>query len=137
MAQQINMRSLLRRKPLGIRVPIRNSDRDGVFDMTNTTLDRVKSSLYTLLFTAPGTRVMLPHFGSPIYALQFEQVGPADYDSIKTSIKRAISTWVPEAHVVDVVIAQNAERPNEFSISINYTLAANSNLSDSIKITVR
>lgn len=133
----INKKNLTKYRPLGIRAPIRNAAQDGVFDTTSTTIERVKSSLYTLLFTAPGTRVMLPEFGSPIYGLQFEQVSDRDFDKIKSNIVKSVQRWVPEATVVSINIKQTEQTPNEFDILIRFTLTANQSLEDSITIQAR
>lgn len=137
MTQYINKQRLSRFKPQGIRVPIRNASQDGVFDMTSTTLDRVRSSLYVLLFTEPGSRVQMPTFGSPIYGLQFEQVSDRDFDQIKTKIRKAIDQWVPEASIVDIGIKQTTGAPNEFVINIRFALTQNPGLQSDIAITVR
>jgi phage baseplate assembly protein W len=136
-AQFINKRNLRKYKPLGIRNPIRNAGQDGVFDMTSKTLERVKSSLYTLLFTAPGTRVQMPEFGSPIYALHFEQVSKQDFDRIDMAIRDAIKRWVPEASIREILISQNENNPNEFNFNIRFALTQNPALEDSLVITVR
>lgn len=137
MAQFINKRNLRKFKPLGIRNPIRNASQDGVFDVTSTTLDRVKSSLYTLLFTAPGTRVQMPEFGSPIYALHFEQVSERDFQKIDSDIREAVKRWVPEAKIREILITQNENNPNEFNINLRFALTQNPALEDSLVITVR
>lgn len=137
MAQYINKQRLTRYRPLGIRAPIRNSAQDGVFDVTSTTLDRVKSSLYVLLFTAPGTRVQMPEFGSPIYNLQFEQVSEQDFEDIRTRIRKAVDRWVPEALIVDLGIEQRTESPNTFVINIRFSLRDNPKLQDDLVFTVR
>jgi phage baseplate assembly protein W len=136
-AQFINNRNLRKYKPLGIRNPIRNAVQDGMFDMTSTTLDRVKSSLYTLLFTAPGTRAQMPEFGSPIYALHFEQVSERDFQQIDKDIREAVKRWVPEALVREILISQNENNPNEFNINIRFALTQNPSLEDSLVITAR
>jgi len=138
MAQQpINKRNLTKYRPLGIRCPIRNAAQDGVFDMTSTTVDRVKSALYVLLFTQPGSRVMLPQFGSPIYGLQFEQVSEKDFDRISTDIRKAVKRWVPEATIVNLDIRQLKSDPNEFEINIKFTLTQNPSLGGDLVITAR
>lgn len=137
MARFINKRNLRKYKPLGIRNPIRNSDQDGVFDMTSTTVDRVKSSLYTLLFTAPGTRAQMPEFGSPIYALHFEQVSERDFEKIDRDIRAAVKRWVPEASIREILISQNENNPNEFNFNLRFALTQNPALEDNLVITVR
>lgn len=137
MTQYINKKNLTRYRPLGVRAPIRNAAQDGVFDMTSKTIDRVRSSLYVLLFTAPGTRVQMPDFGGPLYALQFEQVSEIDFDNIDEGIRRAVERWVPEAKIVNIEIRQSDGAPNEFVFNIRFSLRENPELQDDIVITVR
>ena len=137
MAQFINKRNLRKYKPLGISNPILNAQQDGVFDMTSKTIDRVKSSLYTLLFTAPGSRVQMPEFGSPIYALHFEQVSERDFKEIDSNIRKAVSRWVPEASIREILITQSDSNPNEFNFNLRFALRDNPGLEGSVVITVR
>ena len=137
MSLPINRRKLNRYKPLGIRAPIRNSDQDGVFDVTSKTMDRVRSSLYTLLFTQPGTRLQMPEFGSPIYNLNFEQYSEEEFPVTEKQIKTAVERWVPDARINDLEIFQNENAPNEFTFKISFSLAADPNQTDNIVINVR
>ncbi|MFW9875194.1 MAG: GPW/gp25 family protein [Candidatus Thorarchaeota archaeon] len=43
-----------------------------MFDPSVTTLEKVKSQLYVLLFTSKGERAMLPSFGVEVYSSLFE-----------------------------------------------------------------
>ena len=135
--QTINRKNLTKFRPLGMRVPLRQAATDGIFDMTSKTIDRVKSSLYVLLFTAPGTRVMMPEFGSPIANLQFEQVSDRDFDKIKSDIVKAVARWVPEALVSNIEIRQDQQEPNLIEISIRFALTANPSIEESITITAQ
>lgn len=137
MSQFINKQQLTRYRPLGITAPIRNAAQDGVFDMTSKTIDRVRSSLYVLLLTVPGSRVQLPQFGSPIYGLQFEQISEQDFERIKADIKQAVQRWVPEASIVDIGIRQTTQTPNRFVINIRFALTQNPGLQSELAITVR
>lgn len=134
MIDLIQKKNLLKSKALGIRNPIRNSQRTGIFDATYTTLDLVKSKIYTLMFTQPGTRVMLPEFGSPIYDIQFDQLSDANFKSIESDIINSVKRWVPEAKITQLQIKQTKSSPNQFVIDIGFALVDNPTLTDNIVI---
>ena len=133
----INRKSLSKFHPLGIRVPLRQAAEDGIFDMTSKTIDRVKSSLYVLLFTSPGTRIMMPEFGSPIANMQFEQISERDFEDIKSNIVKSVKRWVPEALISNIEIQQEVQDPNTFVISIRFALTANPAIEDVVTITAQ
>lgn len=134
MVDYINRKRVQSKKRLGVRAPIRNASTDGVFDLTETTLDKVKSQLYVLLFTEPGSRVMIPTFGSPLFGLQFEQVTEADIPQITTSVRDAVEKWVTEAQINDISVELNE---NQITLNIRFALKSNPNLEDWVIITAR
>lgn len=133
----IQKQNLQKKKRLGILMPIRRAQSDGVFDTSTTTIEKVKSSLYTLFFTQPKTRVQLPEFGSPIYELQFEQFDESQFKKLESDIISAVKRWVPEAKVTQVNVNQNKTNPNEFTIVIGFELVSNPSLTDKIVITLK
>lgn len=119
---------------LGIRVPIRESRFDGLFDVTTNTLEKVKSQLYVLLFTETGSRVMMPSFGSPIYSNLFEAISDGDLEQIRVNIIRQAEVHVPEAEISSVEFMKDE---NTVEIKINFNLRANPSNEDSLVITAR
>lgn len=124
-------------KRFGVRVPIRNAATDGVFDMTTSTIDKLKSQLYVLLFTGKGTRVMLPEYGSPLYEIQFEQLSEQDFATVDDEIREAVGRWLPEIRIDQLEIEQIEQSPNTFVISIDFSLANNPEVTDQLTVTVR
>lgn len=67
---------------------------------------KVKESVYNILLTIPGERVMRPLFGSDLYRLLFEDNDEMLKDMFKFEIQKAISQWEPRVSIdnIDVVV---------------------------------
>lgn len=60
-------------------------------------------SVFTILSTIPGERVMRPDFGSYLRALLFEPITRVTGFRAKTEVIRSLSAWEPRIDVVDVL----------------------------------
>ena len=95
---QINPR-VKTNKALGIVFPF---NVEGVFPLSYTTKEQVKSNLINLLLTSPGERLMNPEFGIGIRQYLFEQV--IDKEFLKNKITDGAQTYIPEIEIDDVFI---------------------------------
>lgn len=127
-----NRNKIYNKKFLGISFPIKESDSSGVFEQTNDTLSLAKSRIYNLLFTAPGTRVMMPNFGVNIQNRLFEQNSKYDNDNLKMEIKDQITNNIPDIKIDNIDIE---EIDNKVEISIWFSLIYDDTINDSIVIT--
>ena len=73
-------------------------------------LNQIKSDMLCLLLTAPGERVMLPDFGTPLKRLIFEQNDAATAESARQMIIDSIRKWEPRVAITDVEVSTTAER---------------------------
>ena len=118
--------------------PIAQSKRDGVFRLSNTSIDKYKANLYTLIFTGVGERVMLPEFGTILKYVLFEQITDETYESIKRDIINKSAIWIPEITINDVTfgdIETEAEN-NTISIRIDFSLTADETIQEFIEIEI-
>ena len=129
--------NILKKKTLGIRVPVRRTTSDGVFDLTNNTLDKVKSSLYVLIFTGYGERLMMPGFGSPITQTLFEPLNKRSLETFRRKIEESVNLWLPEILLTSVETTTNDTEPNRLNIVLRYSLRSNPAAEDSIVIEMR
>ncbi|HWS90129.1 MAG TPA: GPW/gp25 family protein [Pyrinomonadaceae bacterium] len=64
--------------------------------------ERVRQSIWIILGTAKGERVMLPDFGCGIYDLVFSPNTPETAGSVATAVRQALLLYEPRVSVLDV-----------------------------------
>jgi phage baseplate assembly protein W len=86
---------------------------------------RIEESIYLILSTAKGERVMLPDFGCSIHELVFEVNNPTNIAVITQSVRQALVAFEPRIDVLDINTETDAEVQNLLLIRINYRVRAN------------
>ena len=125
-------------KVLGIGIN-RTSDSNGIFPVNYTTLTQAKDNLKNLILTKKGERLMQPDFGCDVWKVLFEQLdGTLIETSIETSILDAVSIWLPYLNIDTIVFDydENDIDNNRIALDIKFSLASNTNLSDTVQINV-
>ena len=84
--------------------------------------DRVEESVYLILSTALGERLMLPDFGSSIHELVFAPNNEATISSVTQRVRSALVNHEPRIEVHDVNVETAPETPNLLLIRINYRI---------------
>jgi phage baseplate assembly protein W len=82
--------------------------------------DAVRQSIWMILSTAPGERVMRPGFGCGLHDLVFGVNSPGTANAVAGAVKDALAAWEPRIDVLDVFAAPDATDPNLLLIEINY-----------------
>ena len=125
-------------KVLGIGINT-TSNSNGIFAVNYTTLTQAKDNLKNLILTRKGERLMQPEFGCDVWKVLFEQLdGNTIETSIETSILDAVSIWLPYLNIDTIIFDydENDIDNNRIALDIKFSLVSNSNLSESIQITV-
>ena len=125
-------------KVLGIGIN-KSSNSNGVFSTNYTTLTQAKDNLKNLILTKKGERLMNPDFGCDVWLVLFEQMDGATIESrIETSIVDAVDTWLPYLSLTSIVFDydDNDIDTNRISLDIQFALASNPNLTESIQINI-
>jgi phage baseplate assembly protein W len=127
-----------RRVTFNIINPIRNSTTDGVFDLSETSLDKYKSNLYTLIYTGLGERVMLPQFGTRIKYLLFEPMSETLFADIEKEIREKAAFWIPEISILSIEFPEKEENMenNKIDMKINFALNVDPDIKDFMEITL-
>jgi phage baseplate assembly protein W len=86
---------------------------------------RVEESIYLILSTAKGERVMLPDFGCGIHDLVFGINDPRTRSAIVQLVRKALTTYEPRIDVLDISADSSDDQPNLLLIRINYRIRAN------------
>ena len=84
---------------------------------------RIEESVFLILSTAKGERVMLPGFGCGIHDLTFSPNTPVARSAIVESVRTALVQYEPRIDVLDVTTEAQGE--NLLLIRIGYRIRAN------------
>jgi len=125
-------------KVLGIGIN-KSSNSNGVFSTNYTTLTQAKDNLKNLILTKKGERLMNPDFGCDVWLVLFEQMDGATIETrIETAIVDAVDTWLPYLTLTAIVFDydDNDIDTNKISLDIQFALASNPNLTESVEITI-
>ena len=86
---------------------------------------RVEESIFLILSTAPGERLMLPDFGCGMQDLVFAPNNESTISEVIHHVHQALSQQEPRIDVLDVSAESAPEQPNLFLIRIDYRIRAN------------
>jgi hypothetical protein len=104
---------------LGWDFPIRLSE-GGQIETTRDGDESVRQSIWTILATSPGERVMRPGFGCGVHDLVFGVNNAATATAVSGAVREALATWEPRIDVLDVSAAADPSRANVLLIEISY-----------------
>ncbi|MBW4493636.1 MAG: GPW/gp25 family protein [Oscillatoria princeps RMCB-10] len=89
--------------------------------------DCVRQSIWTLLSTAYGERVMRPDFGCGIHNLVFAPNSAGTIGQVVSEVQQALTQWEPRIDVLDVDAYPDPNQPNRLLIQINYQIRTTNN----------
>ncbi|MDT7578849.1 MAG: uncharacterized protein QOK35_109 [Pseudonocardiales bacterium] len=102
-------------------------DGDGRIAMTGAD-DSIRQSIWSILGTAPGERVMRPDFGCPLQDLVFAVNDDATAAEVAAAVREALAIWEPRVDVIDVVATPGAttgpDAPEVLLIAVDYEVRA-------------
>jgi phage baseplate assembly protein W len=85
----------------------------------------VEESVYLILGTARGERVMLPNFGCGIHDLVFQPNNAATVALVTNEVLTSLVQWEKRIDVLDVRVDTAPEQPNLLLIRVEYRIRAN------------
>lgn len=88
----------------------------------------VRNSIYLILGTAPGERLMRPDYGCGIHDLVFQPNTPNLRGTIQSQVRKSLVQWEPRIDVLDVRADADPSDPNHLIIRIDYRLRQNNAL---------
>jgi phage baseplate assembly protein W len=86
---------------------------------------RIEESIYLILSTAKGERVMLPDFGCGIHELVFAPNNVSTRSLVTSNARQALVKYEPRIDVLDVSAESAPEQPNLLLIRVDYRIRAN------------
>jgi len=86
---------------------------------------RIEESVYLILSTSRGERLMLPDFGCGIHELVFAPNNPGTLAMVVQNVRKALVAYEPRIDVLDVTAESAPESQNLLLIRISYRIRAN------------
>lgn len=86
---------------------------------------RIEESIYLILSTAKGERVMQGSYGCGIHDQVFEPNSPATVAIIVDNVRQALVSFEPRIDVLTVAAEPSAETPNLLIIRVDYRVRSN------------
>ena len=104
---------------LGWNFPI-GLDHGGQVELAPDAEEGVRQSIWMILGTARGERVMRPDFGCGIHDMVFGVNNAATAGAVGSAVREALAVWEPRIDVLDVYAVPDPDQPNLLVIEINY-----------------
>src|SRR5262249_53063545 len=86
-----------------------------------------RQSIWTILSTAPGERVMRPDFGCGLAELVFAPNTPGTAGQIISAVREALGEWEPRIDGLDGDPAPDDTQPNLLRIAVSYLVRSTNN----------
>ena len=80
----------------------------------------IRESLFILLSTAQGERVMVPTYGCDLHRYVFAELTTGMMTEIRDTVMTAILRWEPRIDVIAVSVTADADEPALVRIGIDY-----------------
>jgi phage baseplate assembly protein W len=90
--------------------------------MTPAGEESVRQSIWMILGTSPGERLMRPDFGCGIHDMVFEVNSAGTANLVAASVREALAIWEPRIDVLDVYATPDPAAANRLLIEINYQM---------------
>ncbi len=110
----------------GVAFPMRLGPCGGL--ALSAEIEKVRQSIWLILSTAPGERLMRPEFGCAIHDLVFWPNNETLHGLAVEKVREALQRWEPRIDVVDASATAHAEEPNRLLIRVDYRLRTNNSV---------
>lgn len=110
----------------GWAFPVRLHEKEASIQLVEYEKD-VQQSIWIILSTRKGERVMRPDFGCGIHDLVFEVVNTTTLADIEDQVREALATFEPRIDVQRVNADSTAGIDGKLEISIDYTIRGTNN----------
>lgn len=87
----------------------------------------VRQSIWMILSTAPGERLMRPDFGCGIHELVFAPNSAETIGQVTNAVNQALISWEPRIDLENVDAFPDGDQPNRLIIQINYRVRTTNN----------
>jgi phage baseplate assembly protein W len=106
--------------------PVKIHDKEGTIRLSEYDQD-IRESIWIILSTAKGERVMRPDFGCGIHDLVFEVINTGSLAEIEDMVRQALAVFEPRIDVVQVKALTGGGFDGQLRISIDYLVRGTNN----------
>lgn len=110
----------------GWSFPVRLHEKEGTISFSEHERD-VQESIWIILSTRKGERVMRPDFGCGIHDLVFEVINTTTMTEIETEVREALAEFEARIDVMRVAATSNGGVDGQLRISIDYIIRGTNN----------
>ncbi len=110
----------------GWKFPIRVNAKGGL--QWSEGVDRIRQSIWIIISTSFGERVMRPKFGAGAADYVFESNSPAKRAELANAIRNALATWEPRIEVGEVSVEDSPGQPSLVLARVNYRVLTTNDL---------
>ena len=89
--------------------------------------DSIRQSIWMILGTARGERLMRPDFGCGIHDMVFATNSAGTIGQITSDVQQALIEWEPRIDVLDVTVIPDVTQPNRLLIEVSYQVRNTTN----------
>jgi Bacteriophage baseplate protein W len=111
----------------GWSFPVRVHEKEGTIRLSEYAQD-IRESIWIILSTAKGERVMRQDFGCGIHDLVFEVINTTALSAIEEGVRQALATFEPRIEVSQVKALSDSGSDGQLRISIDYLIRGTNNL---------
>ncbi len=87
----------------------------------------IRESIWIILSTSKGERVMRPDFGCGINDFVFASIDSSTLALIESTVREALILWEPRIEVIDVKVSTDKIKEGKLIISIDYEVRRTNN----------
>jgi phage baseplate assembly protein W len=89
--------------------------------------DNIRDSIWIILATAPGERVMRPDFGCGLHQLVFSVNDAATVGRVQREVRDALVSWEPRIDVLDIGVEVRGRNQEVLLINVHYRVRSTNN----------
>ncbi|MGR9099219.1 MAG: GPW/gp25 family protein [Gammaproteobacteria bacterium] len=106
----------------GWKFPLQVNAKGGIAKASDA--QRIEESIYVILGTSPGERVMQPEFGCGIQDLVFAPNNAATLGLVANRVQKSLVRYEPRINLLNVNVETAPDQPNLLLIRIDYRIRA-------------
>ena len=110
----------------GWAFPVQLDDKEGTIRLSEYDQD-IRESIWIILSTAKGERVMRPDFGCGIHDLVFEVINTGSLAEIEDMVRQALGVFEPRIDVIQVKALTGGGFDGQLRVSIDYVIRGTNN----------
>ncbi|MCK4820670.1 GPW/gp25 family protein [bacterium] len=109
----------------GWKFPV-NADSKGQISMSEYEQD-IRESIWIILSTSKGERLMRPEFGCGIHDFVFASINMSILTLIENSVRESLTLWEPRIEVMSVRVSTEKMNEGKLMINIDYKVRTTNN----------